>query len=214
MTPSPVVLARLRAAAVAPPEWPVVTSLSDLAAEGVIEAIVRLADLSAAGMESELAGVWSEVAAAAPEETAAALLEAPEASARAAARSLALSAGGAGPRRVAVASPLTKEGEAGGPDARRAADIGTLLRAPVAAPLERLAAPARLAGAGPPAAIGVEDGARTPATTASCASRSAAPRAARSPASPRKGADASSAATATWKRRRIWVRWASTTRRS
>jgi serine-type D-Ala-D-Ala carboxypeptidase/endopeptidase (penicillin-binding protein 4) len=135
VTPSPAVLARLRAAAGTPPEWPVVTSLSDLAAEGVTEAILRLADLSAAGMESELAGVWGEVAASAPEETAAALLEAPEASARAAARSLALSTGGSAPGRVAVAALLSKEGGAGGPGARRAAEIGDLLRTPVAAPL-------------------------------------------------------------------------------
>ena len=123
----PPVLARLRAAAGGTPEWPVVTSLSDLAAEGVGEAILRLAELSSAGMEAELAGEWGAVAAAAPEETAAALLSAPEAPARAAARSLARATGDASLGRRAVSDLLAREARDTGPEARRAGEIGAIL---------------------------------------------------------------------------------------
>ena len=128
--PVPALLARLRAAAAAPPDWPVVTSLADLAAEGVAEAILRLAELSAAGMETELSGVWSEVAASAPEETAAALLSAPDAPARAAARSLALSTGEAAVGPGAVSAWLAKEEAGDGPGSRRAGELRAILAGP------------------------------------------------------------------------------------
>jgi len=123
----PPVLARLRAAAGGTPEWPVVTSLSNLAAEGVPEAILRLAELSSAGMEAELAGEWGEVAASAPEETAAVLLSAPEGVARAAARSLARATGDAALPRRTVIDALTIEAAGAGPSAPRAREMAAVL---------------------------------------------------------------------------------------
>ena len=123
----PPVLARLRAATGGTPEWPVVTSLSNLAAEGVPEAILRLAELSSAGMEAELAGEWGEVAASAPEETAAVLLSAPEGVALAAARSLARAPGDAALPRRTVIDALTIEAAGAGPAAPRAREMAAVL---------------------------------------------------------------------------------------
>ncbi len=86
----PPALARLRELAGGSPEAPVVGSLVDLAAEGISEALARLADLSAAGMGPELAASWEEVAATAPGETLALLLSVPEPAAEAVISSLAV----------------------------------------------------------------------------------------------------------------------------
>ena len=126
----PPVLARLRAATGGTPEWPVVTSLSDLAAEGVAEAILRLAELSSAGMEAELAGEWEAVAASAPEETTAVFLSAPDGVARAAARSLARPAGDSALGRRAVIDALSVEAAGAGPAAPRARELAALLAGP------------------------------------------------------------------------------------
>jgi D-alanyl-D-alanine carboxypeptidase/D-alanyl-D-alanine-endopeptidase (penicillin-binding protein 4) len=94
----PAAIDRLRALARGLVATPVVDSLGDLAAEGVAEALFRLAELSAAGMGPALAPVWDEVAALAPGETAAFLLSAPRPLSDAAASSLALGLGREGRR--------------------------------------------------------------------------------------------------------------------
>ena len=134
---SPDVLRRLREAAGGTPPWPAVSSLAELAADGVPEAVVRLAELSAAGMEAELDGEWVEVATAAPDEVARALLAAPEPAARAVARSLARANGQAAAARKAIADAMAREAAGTGPVAARAREMGAVLGggdAPQAAP--------------------------------------------------------------------------------
>jgi D-alanyl-D-alanine carboxypeptidase/D-alanyl-D-alanine-endopeptidase (penicillin-binding protein 4) len=125
--PNPAVLRQLLEAAGGTPPWPAVSSLAELAADGVPEAIVRLAELSAAGMEAELDGEWVEVATAAPDEVARALLTAPEPAARAVARSLARANGQAAAARKAVAGAMAREATGPGPVAARAREMGAIL---------------------------------------------------------------------------------------
>jgi D-alanyl-D-alanine carboxypeptidase/D-alanyl-D-alanine-endopeptidase (penicillin-binding protein 4) len=123
----PEVLRGLREAAAGTPPWPAVSSLAELAADGVPDAIVRLAELSAAGMEAELDGEWIEVAAAAPDEVARALLTAPDPAARAVARSLARANGQAAAARKAVADAMAREASDPGPVSARAREMGAIL---------------------------------------------------------------------------------------
>ena len=81
-------LLRLRELAAGSRESPVVRSLADLAAEGVADALVALAELTTAGMGAELAATWEEVAATAPEDTLALLLSLPDSEADAVLSSL------------------------------------------------------------------------------------------------------------------------------
>jgi D-alanyl-D-alanine carboxypeptidase/D-alanyl-D-alanine-endopeptidase (penicillin-binding protein 4) len=144
---------------------PVVGSLADLAAEGVAEALTRLAELSAAGMGERLAPTWAEVAALAPAETAALLLSAPRPLAEGVAASLAAGlAGSAEPAgRHPLAVELDRAGEAGG-------EAGDAARALAASLRERVeAARGAAAGSGVPPGVETASGAvalpRGPATS-------------------------------------------------
>jgi D-alanyl-D-alanine carboxypeptidase/D-alanyl-D-alanine-endopeptidase (penicillin-binding protein 4) len=137
---------------------PVIGSLADLAAEGVAEALTRLAELSAAGMGERLAPTWAEVAALAPAETAALLLGAPrplaEAVAASLAAGLALAPEPAGRHPLAV--ELDRAGEAGG----EAGDAARALAASLREHVE--AARGAAAGRGGPAGVETASGAGVP----------------------------------------------------
>jgi D-alanyl-D-alanine carboxypeptidase/D-alanyl-D-alanine-endopeptidase (penicillin-binding protein 4) len=97
VTADPAALARLRELAPDRAAPPVVESLADLAAEGGLDAMVALREVTAAGPREELDRLWAEVAAVAPEETMVLLLSAPDGPAEAVAASLARGLRRAGP---------------------------------------------------------------------------------------------------------------------
>jgi len=152
---------RLRELAGGLVDAPVLDSLADLAAEGVAEALIRLAELSAAGMVERLAPTWAEVAALAPGETAALLLSAPPALAGPAASSLGLGIARAGvaPEAHPVAAELARAAQAEGEPGSAARALGALL-------LERVAAARAAAEAGAAPAAAASTSAPDPAASA------------------------------------------------
>jgi serine-type D-Ala-D-Ala carboxypeptidase/endopeptidase (penicillin-binding protein 4) len=129
----PAALERLRAAAGGKPSFPVVTSLADLAAEGVEEATLLLARLTAAGVGGDLAGEWADVVEAAPDDAARVLLEAPEEDARSVAALLGRAGPEAAAARKGLAEALVRDAEPGD-DATRAGALAAALVPPPEVP--------------------------------------------------------------------------------
>jgi len=124
-SPDPAALARLRELASGVAEAPVVRSLAALAAEGVPDALVALADLSAAGMGAELATTWEEVSATAPEETLGLLLSLPDPEAVLSSLAAGMRKGGAPDHPFARAARRAAQGE--GAPAVRARELSVRL---------------------------------------------------------------------------------------
>ena len=125
VSPDPAAIARLKELASGVAEAPVVHSLAGLAAEGVPEALVLLAELSAAGMGAELAPTWEEVAATAPNETLSLLLSLPKP--EAVLSSLAAGLATKSPAEHAFVLALRRAAAAEGTPAARARELSTQL---------------------------------------------------------------------------------------
>jgi len=150
VVPDPAALRRLRDLA-GDAEAPVVRSLAALAAEGVPDALVALAELAQAGMGPELAPTWAEVAAIAPQETLDLLLSAPDAEADAVLASLAAGVKpGEAPRHPLLSAALRAgEGDAAG--AARARELAARLEGRLSSAPAREAPGPASAGAAVPA---------------------------------------------------------------